>query len=447
MAVNYADGLSPYMDKGVVGRPEIFDDRATFLEKTRQLAKDIQEAKFVVFLVGAGISTSAGIPDFRGPNGVWTLEEQGLTAPSIDFAEALPTFTHHALVALERRGIVKHLISQNVDGLLLKAGFPADRLMEVHGNFFVEKCNRCNTLYYNDHPSAAFGLMKPKKEVLCTRERCRGRVFSTVLDWEQRLPGKYFELSERYVKSADLLVVLGSSLEINPVGDLPKLAKSHKIKTVAVNLQDIKKCGITYKIHARVDDVMEKVMSLLHIQFNPEIHYYHKPIMHSTFPLSEDNLAPLKALKRKSTDSSTSGAKKRKSTKKEADETAITKDEEKELIKDESKIIESEPAAVTTTDEKVIDENAVVEAKEEELVKDEKSEMLETENVAEMVVPAAKAVSTDTVTDNSEGAQASESTDETVCSFGPVTPDEDVSADCLPEIMDGDDDSSQVNDS
>uniref|UniRef100_A0AC34R0T0 Deacetylase sirtuin-type domain-containing protein n=1 Tax=Panagrolaimus sp. JU765 TaxID=591449 RepID=A0AC34R0T0_9BILA len=66
------------------------------------------------------ISTAAGIPYFSEPKGVWTLEEQRMKAPSIDFADSLPTFTHHALVALERRG--KHLISQNVDGLLLKAG-------------------------------------------------------------------------------------------------------------------------------------------------------------------------------------------------------------------------------------------------------------------------------------------------------------------------------------
>lgn len=131
------------------------------LKKTASLAAWWRESKFCLVITGAGISTAAGIADFRGPNGIWTTQgrrarvrSSPTTSPSSpapteepkasgSFEDARPTFTHESLRLLETRGRLQYLISQNVDGLHSRFGFPLDRLSEVHGNVFQLRCNKC----------------------------------------------------------------------------------------------------------------------------------------------------------------------------------------------------------------------------------------------------------------------------------------------------------------
>lgn len=149
MAINYARGLSDYKEKGVCGLPEIKDDEEIIKIKINELANLIKDSKKIVVLCGAGISTSCGVPDFRGPNGVWTKElkneEVILTSDNLNFKTVKPSFTHLALKKLIDKNIIQLIISQNVDGLFLKVGLKKSKLCELHGNFFLNECTSCST--------------------------------------------------------------------------------------------------------------------------------------------------------------------------------------------------------------------------------------------------------------------------------------------------------------
>ncbi|XP_075060963.1 NAD-dependent protein deacylase sirtuin-6 isoform X4 [Mixophyes fleayi] len=220
MSVNYAAGLSSYSDKGRCGLPEVFDPQDELHQKVEELADMIRKASYVVFHTGAGISTSCGIPDFRGPNGVWTLEEKGLN-PKFDttFETACPSATHMALLQLHSVGILKFLISQNVDGLHVRSGFP------------------------------------------------RGNLKDTILDWEDSLPERDLGLADEACRKADLSITLGTSLQIKPSGNLPLLTKRKGGKLVIINLQPTKHDRYAdLRIHGYVDEVMKHLMQLLDLK-------------------------------------------------------------------------------------------------------------------------------------------------------------------------------------
>ncbi|XP_044124349.1 NAD-dependent protein deacetylase sirtuin-6 isoform X2 [Bufo gargarizans] len=252
MSVNYAAGLSPYSDKGRCGLPEIFDSSEELQQKVEDLADMVRKASNIVVHTGAGISTSCGIPDFRGPNGVWTLEEKGLN-PKFDttFETARPSATHMALLQLQRVGILKFLISQNVDGLHVRSGFPRQ--------------------YVRDNVVGTMGL-KPTGR-LCDVHKvrglraCRGKLVDTILDWEDSLPDRDLNLADEACRKADLSITLGTSLQIKPSGNLPLLTKRKGGKLVIVNLQPTKHDRYAdLRIHGYVDEVMAQLMQRLDLE-------------------------------------------------------------------------------------------------------------------------------------------------------------------------------------
>ncbi|XP_064184670.1 NAD-dependent protein deacetylase sirtuin-6 [Anguilla rostrata] len=269
MSVNYAAGLSPYANKGVCGLPEVFDSPEELQNKVAILAQLVQESQYMVVHTGAGISTSAGIPDFRGPNGVWTMEERGET-PHFDttFEAARPSVTHLALLALQRAGYLKYIISQNVDGLHMRSGFPRNLLSELHGNMFVEECGKCGKQYVRDTVIGVMGLKPTGRRCAVIRSRglraCRGKLIGTILDWEDALPDRDLTRADEASRRADLAVTLGTSLQIKPSANLPLVTKRNSGKLVIVNLQPTKHDKhANLRISGYVDEVMTRLLKLL----------------------------------------------------------------------------------------------------------------------------------------------------------------------------------------
>ncbi|XP_070542302.1 LOW QUALITY PROTEIN: NAD-dependent protein deacylase sirtuin-6-like [Ptychodera flava] len=267
MSVNYAAGLSSYDNKGKCGLPEKYDTPEVISEKVELLSTIIKNSKHLVVHTGAGISTSAGIPDFRGPKGVWTLEQKG-EVPKLDvtFDTAKPTKTHMALVGLERAGIVKYVISQNVDGLHFRSGLPRDHFSELHGNMFIEECDKCGRQYVRNQPVPTVGLKLTGN--LCSWNksmgRCRGRLRDTILDWEDSLPERDLYLADEHSRKADVSLCLGTSLQIVPSANLPLVVKKKGGRLVICNLQPTKhdkKADVL--IHGYVDDIMTQLMQKL----------------------------------------------------------------------------------------------------------------------------------------------------------------------------------------
>ncbi|CAH1980695.1 unnamed protein product [Acanthoscelides obtectus] len=280
MSCNYADGLSHYENKGILGTPEKFENGEKVDEKCAVLADWIKNSKHVVIHTGAGISTSAGIPDFRGPNGVWTLEKQGKKPNiNISFNDAIPTKTHMALKHLIDKQYVHYIISQNIDGLHLKTGMSRSNIAELHGNMFVEQCNLCESQFVRFSATTSVGQKclgtDCKRSATLRARSCRGKLYDTILDWEDSLPEMDLEMSDYQSSIADLNICLGTTLQIVPSGNLPLKCKKYGGKVVIVNLQPTKhdkKADLI--INTFVDDVLVKVCKRLGLEipeYNPEI--------------------------------------------------------------------------------------------------------------------------------------------------------------------------------
>ena len=192
-------------------------------KRIKTLAQLLYESRHLVVFTGAGISTESGLPDFRGPDGLWTRRDKGLppqtTPKSWDSFE--PNVGHRAIVELQEMGKLKFLISQNVDNLHLKSGIRPELLAELHGNMTKFRCTRCGKT--TDRSS---------EQSSCP---CGGRLVSSVVDFGQSLPERDLSLSYEHSRKSDLLVVVGSSLVVTPAADMPMEALRSGARLVIIN--------------------------------------------------------------------------------------------------------------------------------------------------------------------------------------------------------------------
>ena len=208
-------------------------------------AKIVRDASHLVVFTGAGISTDSGLPDYRGPDGVWTRRDAGLPPPSRrPDSEIHPNAAHHALVRLQSAARLAYLISQNVDNLHLASGIEPDRIAELHGNKDLMRCLQCDSRF----PRHVVGWLRKDwgNGYLTDAVRhgqppcptCNGRLISSIVNFGDPLPEKELDESFRHSRNADAFVVIGSSLQVSPANALPETAIEHGAKLLILNIGD-----------------------------------------------------------------------------------------------------------------------------------------------------------------------------------------------------------------
>ncbi|KAG1710620.1 hypothetical protein DVH05_013344 [Phytophthora capsici] len=268
-------------------------------EKCRKLADLIANSKHLVAFTGAGISTSVGIPDYRGEHGIRTrnfklkakkrqktsedndessegdeneAENQEIQVKIPDFNSLVPSPTHMALYELHRLGYLKHVVSQNVDNLHLKSGVPASALTEVHGNATQAKCETCEKIYSKDFPWTGLcddpECVSTKRSVeQRLRARTRhgnGRLKRNVVGFDEPLGDIDLAIDE--CEAADVALVLGTSLRVEPFSEM---AGDYAGSLCIVNLQttttklDRRAEETGVRLFEKTDVVMEKMMQYL----------------------------------------------------------------------------------------------------------------------------------------------------------------------------------------
>jgi len=213
----------------------------------------IQESKRIVVLTGAGISTESGIPDFRGPQGVWTKDPEAEKLSNIHYYvadpevrkkswqsrlahpawTARPNAGHMAIVELERRGKLHALITQNIDGLHQKAGNSPGRVIEVHGTVHNVVCLSCG--WKGPMQATLDRVRSGEPDPAC--KDCGGILKSDTISFGQALAPEVIERAMQAAAEADLLLSVGTSLKVYPIAGAVPAAKQAGARVVIVNAQ------------------------------------------------------------------------------------------------------------------------------------------------------------------------------------------------------------------
>ena len=213
-----------------------------------KLEEYLKKSKKIVFFTGAGISTNSGIPDFRGPKGVWKSSTpiyfqdfissrekrveswQRKFGNELSIDSAKPNEGHKKIAEIMK---VKDsfLITQNVDNLHQDSGIDADKISELHGNATYAKCLDCSKRYELEALKREF--LETNEPPLCSE--CAGILKTATISFGQAMPEKEMQISQKKAIESDLFICIGTSLAVFPAADLPLLAKETGATLVILN--------------------------------------------------------------------------------------------------------------------------------------------------------------------------------------------------------------------
>ncbi len=218
-----------------------------------RVAQWLRDAPYVTALTGAGISTESGIPDFRGPQGVWTKDPSAERAAHIDaylsdsalrrrawknrlrseMWSATPNAAHRALVELERADRLHALVTQNVDGLHHAAGHSPDRVVEIHGNVREAKCVACG--WHGPMEETLDRVRAGEADPPCLQ--CGGVLKSATISFGENLVERDLRRAQAMAEHADLFLAVGTSLVVYPAAALPEIALDAGARLVVLNAE------------------------------------------------------------------------------------------------------------------------------------------------------------------------------------------------------------------
>jgi NAD-dependent deacetylase len=247
--------------------------KAKAIEQARRW---IDQGKRVVALTGAGISTDSGIPDFRGPKGLWTRNPAAekmsdihyyVSDPAVRKAAwqarlehaawtAQPNAGHAALATLEQRGKLHALITQNIDGLHQRAGNASARVIEVHGTVHAVVCLDCGRKGPMQETLARVSAGETDPPCL----HCNGMLKSDTISFGQPLVPEVLDRAAAAAQQCDVMLSIGTSLQVYPVAGLVPAAKAAGARVIIMNAQPTPFDGIADAVFSdSISDVLPKV--------------------------------------------------------------------------------------------------------------------------------------------------------------------------------------------
>lgn len=222
----------------------------TDTDSCREIARRLAEARAAVAFTGAGISTESGIPDFRSPGGIWSRSQpvdfddflndasarheywRQKSESHRDMTAAGPNPAHRALARWEGEGLLRGVVTQNIDGLHQDAG--SESVLELHGTAREVACLDCG---HRDQADPWVEEFNRTGNVPACPE-CGGRIKHATISFGQALPSTVLEEAFSWSHAADLFLALGSSLVVQPAASLPATAKQHGAALVIVNREE-----------------------------------------------------------------------------------------------------------------------------------------------------------------------------------------------------------------
>jgi NAD-dependent deacetylase len=223
-------------------------------DRLAEAADVLRPARRILAFTGAGISTESGIPDFRGPDGLWSRVDPDdftidryLSSREIRVrgwrmhqqgelwgvrSSVQPSPAHHALVELWEAGRLAGVVTQNIDGLHQEAGLPADAVAELHGNVRRSRCLGCEAEW--DTEEVLRWVDAGDEDPHCPH--CGGLVKTTTVLFGELLPHRQVALAELFAAEADAVLVVGSTLSVYPAAEIPLRAAWRGVPMVIVNL-------------------------------------------------------------------------------------------------------------------------------------------------------------------------------------------------------------------